>query len=203
MKKFITTLCLISALFTAKAQNLELGIKAGLNRDKIDLKELQNLSAKVEANTTVNIGAYLRLSTPIGLYLQPEAVFNRRGSNFKIDIAGLQAFSHTANYIDVPVLVGWRFLKTFRLYAGPNFQFLLKQITDIPDNKDFKLENLKDRTTGFQVGAGLDILKLRVDLKYDFNTSDMGSAFSYQGIAPTLQNKMVTLQVGLKLYSLL
>jgi hypothetical protein len=105
--------------------------------------------------------------------------------------------------MDVPVLVGWRVLKTFRLYAGPNFQFLLKQITDIPDNKDFKLEDLKDRTTGFQVGAGLDILKLRVDLKYDFNTSDMGSAFSYQGIAPTLQNKMVTLQVGLKLYSLL
>ena len=203
MKKFITTLCLISTLITAKAQNLEIGIKAGLNRDKIDLKELQNLSAKVEANTTVNIGAYLRLSTPFGLYLQPEAVFNRRGSNFKIDIAGLQAFSHTANYMDVPVLVGWRVLKTFRLYAGPNFQFLLKQITDIPDNKDFKLENLKDRTTGFQVGAGLDILKLRVDLKYDFNTSDMGSAFSYQGIAPTLQNKMVTLQVGLKLYSLL
>ena len=203
MKKFITTLCLISTLFTAKAQNLEIGIKAGLNRDKIDLKELQNLSAKVEANTTVNIGAYLRLSTPFGLYLQPEAVFNRRGSNFKIDIAGLQAFSHTANYMDVPVLVGWRVLKTFRLYAGPNFQFLLKQITDIPDNKDFKLENLKDRTTGFQVGAGLDILKLRVDLKYDFNTSDMGSAFSYKEISPTLQNKMLTLQVGLKLYSLL
>jgi hypothetical protein len=203
MKKFISTISLISAFFICHAQNLELGIKAGINRDKIELEDLQNLATKIEPNTTINIGGYLRLSTPIGLYIQPEAVFNRRASNFKIDLAGLQAFSHSANYVDVPVLVGWRFLKTFRLYAGPNFQFLMKQITEIPNNGDFKLENLKDQTTGFQVGAGLDLFKLRVDLKYDFNTNDMGSAFSYKGIAPTLQNKMVTLQVGLKLYSLL
>jgi hypothetical protein len=203
MKKIISTLFLFYCVLNTQAQNLELGIKAGLNRDKIELEDLQNLSAKIEANTTINIGAYLRLSTPFGLYIQPEAVFNRRASNFKIDLAGLQAFSHTANYVDVPVLVGWRFLKTFRLYGGPNFQFLMKQITEIPNNADFKLESLKDQTTGFQVGAGLDILKLRFDVKYDFNTSDMGSAFSYKGIAPTLQNKMVTIQVGLKLYSLL
>jgi len=203
MKKIIVTLSLIMAVLVSTAQNLEVGIKAGISRDNIALEDVQNLSTKIEGNTTTNIGAYIRLITPVGFYVQPEVIYNRRGSNFTVQGSGSKAFSHTANYIDVPVLVGWRILRTVRFFGGPNFQFLTKQITDIPNDPKFKVESLKGFNTGFQVGAGVDLLKFRVDLKYDFNTNDMGSAFSYNGVAPTLQNNMFTLQVGFKLFSIL
>ncbi|MCG9880449.1 MAG: PorT family protein [Bacteroidia bacterium] len=201
MKKLIITFNLLFFAFLANAQNVEIGIKAGISSDKIKLEDVQNVNTKIEGNVTTNIGAYLRASTPIGLYVQPEAVFNRRGSNFTVD--GLDPFSHTANYVDVPVLLGWRFLKTVRVFAGPNFQFLMKQVTEIPNDPNFKAEDLKGFNTGYQVGAGLDLLRLRVDLKYDFNVNDMGSAFSYKGVSPTLQNNMITLQLGYRLFSLL
>lgn len=202
MKNLLITFNLLFFALLASAQNLEIGIKAGLSSDKIKLEDVQNVNTKIEGNVTTNIGAYLRISTPIGLYVQPEAVFNRRGSNFTID--GLNPFSHTANYVDVPVLLGWRFFKTVRVFAGPNFQFLTKQVTEFPkNNPNFEAEDLKGFNTGFQVGAGADILRLRLDLKYDFNTNDMGSAFSYKGVSPTLSNNMITLQLGYRLFKLL
>lgn len=202
MKNLLITFNLLFFALLASAQNLEIGIKAGLSSDKIKLEDVQNVNTKIEGNVTTNIGAYLRISTPIGLYVQPEAVFNRRGSNFTID--GLTPFSHTANYVDVPVLLGWRFFKTVRVFAGPNFQFLTKQVTEFPkNNPNFEAEDLKGFNTGFQVGAGADILRLRLDLKYDFNTNDMGSAFSYKGVSPTLSNNMITLQLGYRLFKLL
>lgn len=203
MKKLIFTFSLMCIGLFLSAQNLEFGVKAGISSDKIALEDVKNNNIKVEGNTTTNIGAYLRLTTPLGFYVQPEAIYNRRGSNFTIEGSGQKAFSHTATYVDVPVLVGLRFLKTVRIFGGPNFQFLVKQVTDIPNDPNFKAEDLKGFNTGFQVGAGVDILKLRVDLKYDFNTNDMGSAFSYNGVAPTLQNNMITLQIGLRLFRLI
>ncbi|MFY8190652.1 MAG: hypothetical protein ACOVK9_06775, partial [Bacteroidia bacterium] len=61
MKKIIVTLSLIMAVMVSTAQNLEVGIKAGISRDNIALEDVQNLSTKIEGNTTTNIGAYIRL----------------------------------------------------------------------------------------------------------------------------------------------
>jgi hypothetical protein len=206
MKKVILALLIITIAPLAYSQELEFGLKAGLSSDKVYLSNLGSLDASVEGNTTYNFGAYGRLKIIlVGLYVQPELMYNKRASNITVkDGAKSYTFSHSANYLDVPVLVGLKMFKIFRIYGGPNFQFLVGQKTEFPsDVVAFKKSDLNKSATGGQIGIGLDLAKIRVDAKYDFNLGNMGTPFEYNGTAPELRNGMITLQVGFKLFGLL
>jgi hypothetical protein len=207
MKKIILLVAAVALTLSSCSQELEFGLKAGLSADNIKLNNTNGLTTSVEGNNTFNFGAYGRFKVMvIGLFVQPEIIFNKRASNITLTDNGKSyTFSHSANYIDVPVLVGFKMLKLFRIYGGPNFQFMTKQNTDINslNNADFQKVDLKKNTTGVQLGVGLDLLKFRVDAKYDFNAGSMGSAFSYKDTAPTITNGMITLQVGFKLFGIL
>jgi len=207
MKKIILLFAAMAFTLSSFSQEIEFGIKAGLSADKIRLTNTNGLNTSVDGNNTFNFGAFGRIKVlVIGLFVQPELIFNKRGSNITVSDAGKNyTFSHSANYIDVPVLVGFKMLKLFRIYGGPNFQFMTKQNTDVAslNNPDFKKIDMKKNTTGVQLGVGLDLLKFRLDAKYDFNAVSMGSAFSYKGTAPTITNGMITFQVGFKLFGIL
>lgn len=209
MKKniILLSLLILGLLKAASAQELEFGAKAGISSSAVGIKDLQGLDLSTESNRTYNFGLYGRIKIiGIGLYVQPELIYNNRASNITLkapSLASPQIFAHSAKYVDVPVLVGWKFLGLLRVYGGPNFQFLVDQNTDLPQVAGLTKEDLKKNTTGVQVGVGVDLLKLRLDAKYDFNTSDMGSAFSFNGNKPTINNGMIMLQVGIKLFGLL
>lgn len=187
---------------TTNAQ-LEFGIKGGLSGSKLSLSESPTFSYIHEANNTINVGIYSRFLIPaVGIYLQPEVILNSRASNFKA--FSEPAFYHKANYVDIPVLVGIRFLKIARIYGGPNFQILTKQVTEIPSNNlDYIKKDLSKQSTGYQLGVGADLARLRLDLKWDFNNGSMGSPFTYKGHTPTLTSRLITIQLGFKLFSLL
>ncbi len=207
MKKLFVAFALVCSSYLAFSQELEFGLKAGLSSDKISLSNISQFEAKVDPNTTLNFGAFGRFKIMlIGLYIQPEIIVNRRASNFTvIDLVGGSSyiFSHSANYVDVPVLVGFKMLKLFRIYAGPNFQFLTSQKTDLPiNNINFQSSDLKKKTTGIQFGVGLDLAKLRIDAKYELNAASMGSPFTYKTISPSSTSGMLMLQVGFKMFGL-
>jgi hypothetical protein len=197
---FILIVIFSLSLLTANAQ-LEFGLKGGLSGSKLNLSEKPSFGYSNESNNTINFGIYSRLLIPIvGIYIQPEVIFNSRASNFKV--LNEPAFFHKANYVDIPVLVGFRFLKLARVYGGPNFQILTKQLTEIPSNNPNYVKNeLSKRSTGFQLGVGADLARLRVDLKWDFNNASMGSPFTYKGNTPELTSRLITVQIGFKLFS--
>lgn len=198
-------MALIGLCVSAFAQELEFGLKAGLSQSKISLSNTQSIQMGSEPNSTFNFGAYGRFKVIlIGLYVQPELIVNRRACNFTVMANGKnELFSHSASYIDVPVLVGFKMLKLFRIYGGPNFQFMTKQKTDLPSVVGFEKSDLTKKTTGIQLGVGLDLAKFRIDAKYDFNNSSMGSPFIYNGVAPTMKSNLFTVQVGFKLFGIL
>ncbi len=203
MKKlFILTVIFSLSLVAANAQ-LEFGIKGGLSGSKLNLSEKPSFDYSNESNNTINFGIYSRLKIPVvGLYIQPELIFNNRASNFKV--LNEKAFFHKANYVDIPVLVGIRLLKFARIYGGPNFQILTKQLTELPaNNPDYIKNELSKHSTGFQLGVGADLARLRLDLKWDFNNASMGSPFTYKGHTPELTSRLITLQIGFKLFSIL
>jgi hypothetical protein len=203
MKKlFILTVIFSLNLLAANAQ-LEFGIKGGLSGSKLKLSEKPSFDYSNESNNTINFGVYSRLKIPVvGLYIQSELIFNNRASNFKV--LNEKAFFHKANYVDIPVLVGIRLLKFARVYGGPNFQILTKQLTELPaNNPDYIKNELSKRSTGYQLGVGADLARLRLDLKWDFNNASMGSPFTYKGHTPELTSRLITLQIGFKLFSIL
>jgi hypothetical protein len=206
MKKLILSLVLFTASLSGFSQELEFGLKVGISSDKMKLEHASTFVSDLEGNKTYNFGVYGRFKVKvIGLYVQPEAIYNTRASNITITDNGVKnVFLQSASYIDIPVLVGLKFLKVFRVYGGPNFQMLVSQKTDIPAGKvEFVKTDLNKKATGMQLGAGLDLAKFRFDAKYDFNVGDMGSPFTYKGNAVSTQNAMFTFQVGIKLFGLL
>ena len=71
------------------------------------------------------------------------------------------------NKLEIPLLIGKRFFKVFRVNAGPIFTLLINE--DITQSTAYeKIEsNYKDTTVGAQIGAGLDLAILTVDLRYE------------------------------------
>ncbi len=208
MKKFILVLAALTFSIAAYSQGFEIGIKGGLNITSAGAVKNLVPGVGISSKNTYNGGVYGRFKIKlIGVFLQPELVYNSRGYNFNITEPITNTtinIKQQAYYIDMPVLVGLKMFKFLRVYAGPNFQYLLKnEITGIDDIVDFKKTDMKKANTGVQIGFGLDLSKFRVDLKYDFNPTDMGSPFSYQNQAQSIKTSMVTIQLGYKLFGIL
>ena len=206
MKKFILVLAALTFSIAAFSQGFEIGIKGGMNITAADVMKEASKDVQITNKNTYNGGVYGRLKIKlIGIFVQPELVYNTRGYNFDITANGkTYNIKQQAYYLDVPVLVGLKMFKFLRVYAGPNFQYLLKnEITGINDIVGFEKKDMKKANTGVQLGFGLDLSKFRVDVKYDFNPTDMGSPFSYQGKAQLIKTSMVTIQLGYKLFGIL
>lgn len=204
MKKVFILIAFFALTGIAKAQIFEIGAKAGISSSNLDFKDVQSLNLSTENNNTYNFGIYTRLKAPvIGLFVQPELMFNNRSSNVTIENNGKESrFVTKVQSFEVPVMVGFKFVKLVRVYAGPNFQFVTKQETENIDSDPLMTVSESEKTnTGFQVGAGLDLLKFRVDLKYDM-TNNMGSPFTYNGTSPNLKANLVTFQVGFRIFDL-
>ena len=206
MKKFILVLAALTFSIAAYSQGFEIGIKGGMNITAADVMKEASKDVKITNKNTFNGGVYGRLKIKlIGIFVQPELVYNTRGYNFDITANGkTYNIKQQAYYLDVPVLVGLKMFKFLRVYAGPNFQYLLKnEITGIDNIVTFQKTDMKKANTGVQLGFGLDLSKFRVDVKYDFNPTDMGSPFSYQGKEQLIKTSMVTIQLGYKLFGIL
>ena len=206
MKNFILVIAALTFSLTAYSQGFEIGIKGGMNITAADVMKEASKDVKITNKNTYNGGVYGRLKIKlIGIFVQPELVYNTRGYNFDIT-ANSKTYNikQQAYYLDVPVLVGLKMFKFLRVYAGPNFQYLLKnEITGINDIVGFEKKDMKKANTGVQLGFGLDLSKFRVDVKYDFNPTDMGSPFSYQNQVQSIKTSMVTIQLGYKLFGIL
>ena len=210
MKKFILVLAALTFSIAAYSQGFEIGIKGGLNIAAASAVKDLVPGVGISSKNTYNGGVYGRLKIKlIGIFVQPELVYNTRGYNFDITANGkTYNIKQQAYYLDVPVLVGLKMFKFLRVYAGPNFQYLLKnEITGVDDVValaiDLKKTDMKKANTGLQIGFGLDLSKFRVDVKYDFNPTDMGSPFSYQNQVQSIKTSMVTIQLGYKLFGIL
>jgi hypothetical protein len=166
MKKlyFLSLIAFIAC--KSSAQSFVLGVKAGLNRSSMST----SLStATTEPSYGFVAGAFARAGI-LGFYVQPEVQYTQRKSTVSLlNKSGTQ----TLSYMDVPLLAGKKLFGLARIYAGPNLQFLLdaKDENQLPD---FSKSNFNDFAVGGIAGAGVDIYKFTIDLRYDFSISDLG-----------------------------
>lgn len=147
-----------------KAQLLpEFGIKGGAN-----FATLNNYEG-VETKTGLLAGASVIINIPASpLAIQLEVLYAQYGANIE---GSDQIF--ILDYIQIPVLLKFGFdipaapIKP-NVFFGPYASFKTKaeaeNFTSV--NPNYFDENTKDRDYGVVVGAGLDITKLRFDLRY-------------------------------------
>jgi hypothetical protein len=107
-------------------EKLQFGVKAGANFSNVyDTKD-----QVFNADYKVGFAAGVFVSIPLGkiIGIQPEMLFSQKGyrASGTLLIADYE-FTHTVNYIDIPLLFAFKPSPFVTLLAGPQYSFLISQ----------------------------------------------------------------------------
>lgn len=210
MKKNVLIIAAIILVHTAHAQFFQIGLKGGISSSKTQVDEafsINNSTVKYksgDAKLGWHIGLYTRIKIS-KIYIQPELLFSSTGGQIEVTAQGVstpELAEIDLNKLDVPVMVGFFLTKSFRIFAGPTFTYLISDnIKGTELISDIK-QNYNNATIGFQAGLGFDISRLTIDLKYEGNLSKLGNSVSIPGINETfstdLRNPQFIASIGFK-----
>jgi hypothetical protein len=142
------------------------GIKAGLNYNANgDYFESAEAAAQDPGR---NVGYHLGVFGKLGnkIYLRPELVYTRTSSNYDDG-------DFKMSKLDVPVLLGIKVIGPLNLFGGPAFQYILDTEFDGISVDDVD----SDFTVGLNLGAGVNLGRFGVDLRYERGFSDNEATF--------------------------
>ena len=115
----------------------------------------------------------MRFKLPIiGFYLRPELVYTNLENELLYKES--QTTSYNFQKVDIPVLIGKKFFGIGNVFAGPSFQYIL--------NSDFSLNDIENVdtdgfTVGLQVGAGIELNNLGIDVRWERGLNTVESTF--------------------------
>ncbi len=167
MKKIIFTLAIFSiSICTTFAQiipKFQFGLKGGVN-----LTSLSKTGTLNADNQAGYLGGFYARFGALGFNVQPEAYLTSK--NVNINDNGVMTKAKFTS-IDVPILVGTKigaFGFGARFYTGPVVSFAINEDQSYSNavGSITKLD-YKDQNYAWQVGAGVDIKSLSVDLRYE------------------------------------
>jgi hypothetical protein len=122
MKKiFILALGLFGAT-AANAQDIRLGVKAGLNLPNVIRIDGNDNVSSTKVNPGFNAGLTLDIPLTTGIAFTPELLFASKGYKGQ---APLGEFTQTTYFIDVPILASFKVAGSgLNIVAGPQVSFL-------------------------------------------------------------------------------
>ncbi|MHA4894748.1 porin family protein [Pedobacter sp. PWIIR3] len=174
MKKIILSALLICAGFAGYSQVLpsfQLGIKAGTNLSKLSTEN--TLSSDNRAGYYAGLWARIGAA---GIHLQPELYLSGKNTTLK-DANGLENKVKFTS-LDVPILVGTKIGAAgvgLRLNTGPVVSFILSDDQSLGQAASSAFSgNFKGQNFAWQFGAGLDVSKLGIDLRFEQGLSKIG-----------------------------
>lgn len=176
MKKLTLSLAIVLATtFFASAQVLpsfQFGIKGGVNLSKF------STSGTFDSGNRAGYlaGFWARIGAA-GLNLQPEIYYTSKIATISNSSAENTV---TLNSIDVPVLAGLKFGALGvggRLTTGPVASFIINKDQSFGSAAgSIATLNFKNQAYAWQFGAGLDIMKLSVDLRYELGLTNLSNS---------------------------
>lgn len=183
MKKVLFVGCLLMALSAgafAQLPSFDLGLKAGVN-----IAQLKADWADTENRLGYQAGIWARFGAT-GFYFQPEIYLGSKGGEFgTIDQNGnTYEGSGKVNFttLDIPLLLGNKIgfdQLNVRFMAGPVFSFLLKNNLEENYSMATNFNSYKNQTIGGQIGAGVDLGNVTVDLRYEKGLSNIDKSGKY------------------------
>ena len=186
MKKIILSLALILAFLTGGTTygqlNLKIGPKVGYNASEL-VTNLDSISSQFKSG--FQFGIFVRLGKKV--YLQPEMYYTTTGGVFESNLSDSNWKQNIKlGSLDVPILIGISFINSellnVRILAGPVASFLVNKnieesggITGPIEDADIKKVNWY-----IQAGAGIDIWKFTLDIRYQIGLNKIIDDISYQ-----------------------
>ncbi|AQG78851.1 porin family protein [Spirosoma montaniterrae] len=193
---FVLALALLPCLSFAQG-GFQLGVKGGVNLTKLSFGNFVSTSTNPNGSPNVNVDGQTfrnsisdsydsRMGTSFGIYarfgknlfLQPEVLYSTRAGSFDIVRNGqTETVTVKTTSFDVPVLLGIKG-GPIRVMAGPVVSFRVGDNQRLGEAiRQYTNGTLNDAWSqayyGYQVGGGLDIGSLGLDVRYEGNLSDI------------------------------
>ena len=179
MKKFITALAAAMMLFSVQAYaGGKFGVTGGMNFNSAKVKDV-----KMDAQAGWNVGLTYNLDLPLGFSLQPALVYTQKGALIGTDAVNVK---QSVGSLNLPVSVQW----------GPDL-LVARPFLDVTPYVGYSLVNKVETEVlgisagdkgknafeyGLGVGAGLDVWKLQVVVRYNWNFGVLGSLKDFTDI---------------------
>ena len=178
MKKIIFAFFLLTLVTKNSQAQLQFGLKGGVNYNSDSFESVSNdVLNGAKTKTGIHTGLWVRAKLPIiGFYIRPEVVYTELNNSVNYDNQFSTPITTDFKFrkIDVPVLIGKKFLGIGNVFAGPSFQYIL--------SSDFELNDLREVSTesfslGIQLGAGIELGRLGIDLRWERGLSKTETVF--------------------------
>src|SRR5215203_1575353 len=117
MKKISLLTLMVIAGFVVSAQNINFGLKGGLNLATIDSKETNDIKSRLGFHA----GLFANIPVSSQIAVQPEAVYSSQGA--KYTELGIE-HSLALNYVNIPVMVQAMVGRGFYAEVGPQLGIL-------------------------------------------------------------------------------
>ncbi|WP_366183671.1 porin family protein [Flavobacterium ovatum] len=167
-KKLLVALIAVMGLANVTAQEVQFGVKGGLN-----FASLQgDNTAGTSTVTAFNVGVMAEIPLSAKFSFQPELLFSGQGFSFNDKINAL-------NYLNVPLMGKYYVTKGLSIEAGPQIGFLLSAKNDNTDVKNL----YKSADIGANFGLGYKLNNgLNFGARYNLGLSDINSTTSKNGV---------------------
>lgn len=202
-------LTISSMAFQAKAQQsqsaandqMRFGIKAGVNLMNLGKYSIGGSDYSTDSKVGFQAGIYADLPMGGGFAFMPEITYTQKGAKLKETILSNKAeLNAKINYLDVPILIGYKATPEFSIFVGPQASFLLSQSTEFRNNgvkvgdEYDSTKNFKKSIVGGVVGVGYSFTpNVSVNARY---TMDFQKAFDDNLNQDKLKNKGFALSLG-------
>jgi Outer membrane protein beta-barrel domain len=182
MKKqlFILLAILLMGKLNDSQAQFTLGIRGGVNlaQLKTDFKTQSfgdNLQQSLDTKLGYVGGIYARIGNKF--FVQPELIFSAKGGSINVLQTGstTQTFDIEYTNFDIPLLLGYKF-GPIRINGGPMASFKVSSNGLNEALKSYSSnvgESFKNAAYGYQVGGGIDVGALSVDLRYEGSLSEV------------------------------
>lgn len=200
MKTLLLVLIFAFTCSIAKAQDaFSLGPRLGYSTNTLS-NNMDSINSCIK--NTLQIGAFIRVGKKV--YIQPEIYYQVVKSNLNQG-TGISLINQdlTIKTIKVPALLGVKLISggvaNLRVMAGPAVTFLYDKKLNTSNMSDLwpiqSVDNLKNSTWSLQVGAGLDVLFMTLDVRYELGVDNI-----YNGNSEfEMKNNIFNVSLGIKL----
>lgn len=180
MKKILLLSCFAAIMALNAHSQIKFGVRAGVTSSTVEADKIESQGYTIESVNDAKVGFQIGVLSQIQIqkfFIQPELLFATSGGVLRVsDVNGSTLRDQNISKVDIPVLVGGKW-GPLRLGVGPVASIVVKSKSELNDIDQFD-DKFKSATWGYQLGAGLDIWKLALDVKYEGNLSRWGDAVS-------------------------
>lgn len=148
------------------------GLRGGLNYNSNGdfLSEASEVYKNPKPNAGYHVGLFKKIDL-LGFFLRPELVYTSTSSSYNGDDLNISK-------VDLPLNLGSGFIGPTYIFAGPSLQYVLSSEFAGVDTAT----SLKDITVGANIGLGISLNKINIDLRYERGLTEKEMRFLTQKV---------------------